>query len=189
MQAQEMSAISQVDGPGSLPMRDPIGRWMNGVSRLVEQDSSQGGTYVQRAPTTRRREYLGGNSYNDSPRGSHRDWRPPDREDILTEVGDPLTEEEDTLAEDTLMVEDPLEENILMEMGDPLEEEDTLVEDLLMEMEDLLMEGDPWTTWWTRTTWTSKAYNSTHPQVMLHMTALVNTFYSVGQSMLQLARA
>ena len=36
MWAQEVSAIPQVDGPGSLPMRDPIERWMNGISRLVE---------------------------------------------------------------------------------------------------------------------------------------------------------
>ena len=36
MQAQEVSAIPQVDGPGSLPMRDPVGRWMYGVSRPVE---------------------------------------------------------------------------------------------------------------------------------------------------------
>ena len=60
-------------------------------------------------------------------------------ENILTEVGDPLTEEDH-------LVEDPLEEDILMEMGDPLEEEDTLVEDLLMEMEedplDLLVDKD-----------------------------------------------
>ena len=62
--------------------------------------------------------------------------------DILTEVGDPLTEE-DTLVEDSLMVEDSLEEDILMEIGDPLEEEDTLIENLLMEMEDLLREEDP----------------------------------------------
>ena len=44
MQAQEVSAIPQVDGPVSLLMRDPIGRWMHEVSRPVEQDSSQGGT-------------------------------------------------------------------------------------------------------------------------------------------------
>ena len=79
MQAQEVSAIPQVDGPGSLPMRDPIERQMNGIPRLVEQDSSQGGTYVQRAHATRRREYPGGNSDSDGPRGPHRDWRPPDR--------------------------------------------------------------------------------------------------------------
>ena len=36
MQAREVSAIQQVDGPGSLPMRDLIERWMNGIPRLVE---------------------------------------------------------------------------------------------------------------------------------------------------------
>ena len=44
------------------------------------------------------------------------------KEDILTKVGHPLTEE------DTL-IGDLLEEDILIEMGDPLEEEDTLTED------------------------------------------------------------
>ena len=38
MQAWEVSAIPQMDGPGSLPMRDHIERWMNGIPRLVEQD-------------------------------------------------------------------------------------------------------------------------------------------------------
>ena len=36
MWAQEVSAIPQVDGPGSLPMRHPIERWMNGIPQLVE---------------------------------------------------------------------------------------------------------------------------------------------------------
>ena len=36
MQAKEVSTIPQWNGPGSLPMRDPIGRWMHGVSRSVE---------------------------------------------------------------------------------------------------------------------------------------------------------
>ena len=36
MWAREVSAIPQVDGPGSLPMRDPIERQMNGIPRLVE---------------------------------------------------------------------------------------------------------------------------------------------------------
>ena len=73
MWAQEVSAIPQVDGLGSLPIRDPIERWMNGVPRLVEQDSSQGGIYVMRAPVTRRREYPGRDSDNDAPRRPHRD--------------------------------------------------------------------------------------------------------------------
>ena len=79
MCAQEVSAIPQVDGPGSLPMRDPIERWMNGNPRLVGKDSSQGDTYVQRAHATTRREYLGGNSNSDGPGEPHGDQRPPDR--------------------------------------------------------------------------------------------------------------
>ena len=67
MWAQQVSAIPQVDGPGSLPMKDPIERQMNAILRLVEQDSLQGFTYVQRAPITRRREYPDGDSDNDGP--------------------------------------------------------------------------------------------------------------------------
>ena len=36
MRAQEVSTIPQLDRPGSLPMRDSIGRRMLGVSRSVE---------------------------------------------------------------------------------------------------------------------------------------------------------
>ena len=36
MRAQKVSTNPQLDGLGSLPMRDPIGRWMHGVSRSVE---------------------------------------------------------------------------------------------------------------------------------------------------------
>ena len=36
MQAQEVATIPQLDGPGSLPMSDPIGRWMHSVSWPVE---------------------------------------------------------------------------------------------------------------------------------------------------------
>ena len=79
MWAQEVSTIPHLDGPRSIPMRDPIGRWIHGVSRPVKQDSSQGDTYVQRASTTRRREYQGEDGDNDGSRRSHRDWRPPDR--------------------------------------------------------------------------------------------------------------
>ena len=57
MWAQEISIIPQLDGPGSLPMRDPIGRRMHEISRPAEQESSQGDTYVQRTTTTRGREY------------------------------------------------------------------------------------------------------------------------------------
>ena len=46
---------------------------------LVEQDSSQGDTYVWRADATRRREYPGGNSDSDGLGEPHGDWRPTDR--------------------------------------------------------------------------------------------------------------
>ena len=36
MRTQEVSTIPQLDEPGSLLMRDPIERWMHGVSRSVE---------------------------------------------------------------------------------------------------------------------------------------------------------
>ena len=36
MQLQEVSAIPRVDGPRSLPMRDPIERWMDGISQRIE---------------------------------------------------------------------------------------------------------------------------------------------------------
>ena len=90
-QAQEVSAIPQVDGPGSLPMRDHIERWMNGIPRPVEQDSSQGGFYEQRAPITQEEAAIV------MVLGDHIEIRDSlIGEDILTEVEDPLAEE-DTL--------------------------------------------------------------------------------------------
>ena len=110
------------------------------------------------------------------------------KKDILTKVGDPLTEE------DTL-IEDLLEEDILIEMGDPLEEGDTPAENPLMEMEDPLMvedllvmedslgppgpQGPPGPV---------RPIIIQTPQVMLDTSALEKTLDSVGQSMLQLAR-
>ena len=135
---------------------------MNEVPGLVELGSSQGGTYVQGASMPRRREYPGGDSAMMMIIEGHIEIGDPLREgDIQTKVGDPLTKE------DTL-IEDLLEEDIPIEMEDPLEEEDTQEEDPLMEIEDplmvedLLVMEDPWTSWWTRTTrplrtpWTSE---------------------------------
>ena len=73
MQTQKVSTIPQVDGPGSLPMRDIIGGWMHRVSSPAEQDSSQGDIYVQRASATTRKEYPGENGDNDGSRRPHRD--------------------------------------------------------------------------------------------------------------------
>ena len=36
MRAQEISIMPQLDGPASLPMRDPIGRRIHEVPRLAE---------------------------------------------------------------------------------------------------------------------------------------------------------
>ena len=141
MRAQEISIMPQLDGPVSLPMRDPTGRRIQEIPRSAEWESSQGGTYVQRASASRWREYPGGNSKNDGSRRPHRDWRPLREGDIQTKVEDPLAKE-DSLIEDLLMMKDPLEEDILLEMEDPLEEEDTLVEDPLMKMEDPLIVED-----------------------------------------------
>ena len=97
---------------------------MGRLSDQIEQDPSQGGTYVQRAIAIRRREYPGEESCNEDYRRPYQGQRPLIEEDTLVE--DPPIEMEDPLVEDTLM-----------EVGDPLVEEDTLVEDLLME-EDLM---------------------------------------------------
>ena len=85
--------------------------------------------------------------------------------------------------------------------GRPPEEEDTLEEDPLTEVEDPLMVEDPlemedpWTSCWTRTHQSSRPPGpvrpiiAQNPQVTLDTSALENTFDSVGQSMLHLARA
>ena len=57
VRAQEVSMIPQLDGPGSLPIRDHTRGRMGRFVDQVEQDPSQGGTYVWRASTIRRREY------------------------------------------------------------------------------------------------------------------------------------
>ena len=149
IRAQKVSTISQLDGPESLPMRDPIGRWMHGVSRSVEQDSSQVGTYVQRASAPRRRKYPGGDGDNDGSRRPYRDWRPPERR-YPNQGGRPPDQggyPDGGLPGDG----GPPGGGYPTGMGDPLEE-DTLAEDLLMEtpwrrtpleMEDLLMMEDP----------------------------------------------
>ena len=93
MRVQEISIMPQLDGLASLPMRDPIGRRIQEIPRSAEQESSQGGTYVQRASTSRRREYQGENSKDDGSRRPHRLETPRDR-DIQTKVEDPLTKED-----------------------------------------------------------------------------------------------
>ena len=79
MRTQEVSTIPQLDGPGSLPMKDHTRGRVDGPSSQTGQDSYQGGTYVQRAHTTRRREHHGGESNSDGYRIPHQYQRPPDR--------------------------------------------------------------------------------------------------------------
>ena len=79
MRAQEVFAIPQLDGPGSLPTQDLTRGRGDRFSDQVEQDLSQGGSYVWRASTGRRREYPGGDSHSNGYRRPHRGQRPPDR--------------------------------------------------------------------------------------------------------------
>ena len=76
MRAQEVSAIPQLDGPGSLPTRDPTRGRGDRFLEQVEQDPSQGGTYVWRASTCRREECSGGDSDSYGYRRLHGDQRP-----------------------------------------------------------------------------------------------------------------
>ena len=79
VRAPGVSMIPQLDGPGSLPIRDHTRGRMSRFSDQIEQDPSQGGTCVQRASMIRRREYPGEGSGSDDHRRPHRDQRPPDR--------------------------------------------------------------------------------------------------------------
>ena len=56
VRTREISMIPQLDGPGSLP-RDPTRERMGRLPHQIEQDPSHGGTYVQKATVSRRREY------------------------------------------------------------------------------------------------------------------------------------
>ena len=79
VRAQDVSMLPQLDGPGSLPIRDHTRGRMGRFCDQIEQDPSQGGTYVQRELAVRRREYPGGGSGSDDNERLHRDQRPPDR--------------------------------------------------------------------------------------------------------------
>ena len=114
------------------PMRDPIGRQMHGVYRPV---SCQGGTYVQRASATRKREYPGGDSNNDGSRRPYRDQRPHDRGKYPNQGG--RCPDQGGYPDGGLPGGGHTNR-----YGRPLEEEDTMAEDLLMEMENLLVMED-----------------------------------------------
>ena len=88
--AQEILIMPQLDGPISLPTRDPIRRRVQEESRFEEQEYSQGGTYVQGASISQRREYPGESSDNDNvDRRPYRDRRPPERGRYPSQSGRP----------------------------------------------------------------------------------------------------
>ena len=135
---QEISIMLQLDGPASLPTRDPIGRRAQEDSRLAGQEYSQGGTYVQGASIPRRREYPGESSDDDNvSRRPNRDQRPLREEDIQIKVEGHLIEE-DILIEDLLGEDIPIEMEDCPKEVDTKEEDPLMVEDPLMEMEDPL---------------------------------------------------
>ena len=88
--AQGSSVIPQLDGPVSLPTRDPIRRQVLKDTRFVGWEYSQGGTYIPEASISQRREYPGESSDDDNNnRRPYRDWRPPERGRYPSQSGRP----------------------------------------------------------------------------------------------------
>ena len=71
--------VPQLDGPGSLPIRNLTRGRMSRLSDQTEQDPSQGGTYIWRATAIRRREYPEEGDGNDNYRRPHQNQTSPDR--------------------------------------------------------------------------------------------------------------
>ena len=76
MRAQEISKLPQVYGPASTPIREYTRGRILERARIMEQEYSQGGTYIQEASITQRREYPGVSSDDNR---SYRGCRPPER--------------------------------------------------------------------------------------------------------------
>ena len=76
MRAQEISILPQVDGLVSAPTREYARGRISESAKIMEWEYSQGGTYIQGAPLTKRREYLGDSSDDNR---SYRGQRPPER--------------------------------------------------------------------------------------------------------------
>ena len=55
--AQEASIVPQLDGPRSLPTVNPAQERMGRPPNQMEQDPSEGGTYVWKTAVSKRREY------------------------------------------------------------------------------------------------------------------------------------
>ena len=73
VRTQEISMIPQLDGPRSLPTRDPVRERMGRLPDQIEQDPSQEGTYVQKVTVSRRREYSEEGDNSDDYRRLHWD--------------------------------------------------------------------------------------------------------------------
>ena len=78
MQAQEISIMTQLDGPRTLLLRDPIGQRTHEVTGSAKWECSQRDTFIPRTTTNRGREYRGEYSDNDGSRRPHRNQRPPE---------------------------------------------------------------------------------------------------------------
>ena len=57
MRAQEISILPQLDGPTSIPAGGPTGGRVSEDTRFAGREYSQGGTYIQGASISERREY------------------------------------------------------------------------------------------------------------------------------------
>ena len=124
VRVQEISILPQVDGPMSVPTREYTRGRLSESARIMEREYSQGGTYIQGATITQRREYLGDSSDDNR---SHRGWSPMKEEGIQIRMEDCL-----------------IEGDILLGIENLLEEEDILEEDPLMEEDPLLVEDPSW---------------------------------------------
>ena len=107
---------------------------MGRFSDQIEQDPSQGDTYVWRASVIRRREYPEEGN-DDDYRRLHWDQKPPDRGGHSNGGGRPPDTDRGPPKGGYLNRggRPLIEEDTLVEVGDPLIEEDTLVEDSLIE--------------------------------------------------------
>ena len=144
MGTQEISILSQLDGPVSIPVRGPTGGRVSEGTRFAELGYSQGGTYIQGASISHRREYPDESSEdNNANRRPYRDQRPPERGRYPAQSGRPPKQRDKDGRPPgrggypergrypgggppdgggPLMMEDPLMMDPLMEMEGPLTE-------------------------------------------------------------------
>ena len=102
---QEVSMMPQLDGPRSLPTRDPTrGEWIGFLVKQNKTPPKEAHTYIHKVTAIRRRNTLKKEMIMMGRGGQIKTKDPMIEEDTLVE--DPLTEE-DLLEEDTLVVEDP----------------------------------------------------------------------------------